>query len=111
WFEDALFAKWPALLAAAAERVPVRGRLRAVRIECAEHHGNRFLAIDGSDLVYRIHVNFTEGYYADDELEAILPGVLAGLPESIDPAVAGHRLLPNDDEHPDWSIYLQRELP
>src|SRR5690606_37876125 len=46
-----------------------------------------------------------------DELEAILPGVLAGLPESIDPAVAGHRLLPNDDEHPDWSIYLQRELP
>jgi uncharacterized protein YqcC (DUF446 family) len=111
WFEDQLFAGWGDLFAEIARTNPLAGRLRAVRIESAAYHDQRFVALDGNDLVYRIFINDQAGYYSDDELATILPGVVAGLPHEINPALAGHRFLPSDGEYPLWSIYKERIVP
>ena len=111
WFEDTLFASLGEIIAQSAARMPLSYRLRAVRIEAAKWSDDRFIALDGSDLVYRMFLNNTEGYYSDDALAEILPGVLAGLPEKIDPRVAGRRLLANDEEDPPVEIYRERVVP
>lgn len=107
WFEDSLFAGWAALL----RPLGLKGRLRAIRIEAATHPSHRLLGIDGSDLVYRMNLPHDSGFFQDDQVAALLPGVLAGLPENIDPAVAGHRLLPLDEERIDFALYRQAILP
>ncbi len=111
WFEDQLFAGWAAMLSQAAEQVPLKGRLRAVRIESTSRPEHRLLAIDGSDLVYRMMLPDSEGFFQDDEARERLPGVLAGLPEAIDPSTAGRRLLPNEDETPSLDLYRERVAP
>jgi hypothetical protein len=111
WFEDQLFAALPGIFAQAAQRVPVTGRLRAVRIEAAETADDRLIALDGSDLVYRMFLNRNEGYYSDDYIATILSGVVAGLPETIDRRVSGHRLLPNDQESPPLDDYRKNVIP
>ncbi len=111
WFEDQLFAGWSAMLAEVAQRVPLKDRLRAVRIDSVRQPENRTLVLDGSDLVYRMCLPMTEGFFQDDDVQTMLPGVLAGLPEHIDESVAGYRLLPNEDEHPDLDLYRERVAP
>lgn len=111
WFEDQLFANWGSLLARVNDQQFLAGRLRAVRIEAAAYHEHRFIALDGNDLVYRIYINDPAGYYSDEELERILPGVLAGLPQEMMPALANHRFLANDEEWPAWDIYRERIVP
>jgi hypothetical protein len=54
------------------------------RDEAASRPEDRFLAVDGSDLVYRMFLNREDGYHSDAELASMLPAVLAGLPETID---------------------------
>ena len=72
----------------------------------------RMMAIDGSDLLYRMALPENEGFFSkDDELAALLPGVLAGLPETIEASVAGHRLLTTDDETLSVDLYEQRIAP
>ncbi|MFI5377951.1 MAG: YqcC family protein [Tepidisphaerales bacterium] len=111
WFEDALFVELAPTIAQVAARMPLAGRLRAVRIEAAKWSDDRGIALDGSDLVYRMYLNNNEGYYSDAGVAEILPGVLAGLPEQIDPRVAGHRLLANDEECPPLVLYRERVAP
>jgi len=111
WFEDQFFAPWGDFLANAAAAVPLKDRLRAVRIEAASRPEERFLAVDGSDLVYRLFLNLEDGYYGNTELAAMLPGVLAGLPVTIDAKVAGRRLLATDEENLALDIFRERVGP
>ncbi|MDQ7779361.1 MAG: hypothetical protein RDV41_06585 [Planctomycetota bacterium] len=111
WFEEKLFAGWAAMLARAANEVPLKDRLYAVRIESASTPQNRILALDGSVLVYRMCLPSDFGYFSDDDIERILPGVLAGLPETIDARLAGWRTLPNDEEHPTVELYERHTAP
>jgi hypothetical protein len=112
WFEDTLLPGWPAILERVGLAVPLTGRLRGVRFEVASGPDERMLAVDGSDLVYRMYVASTEGYYGDGEVATILPAVLAGLPETIEiNSVAGWRLLPTDQEFPVLDLYRQHVAP
>jgi hypothetical protein len=111
WFEDQLFAGWATFLARAGEHMPLKDRLRALRIEPATRVETRLLALDGSDVVYRLHLPNDQGFYQDQEVADLLPGVLAGLPETIDPASAGRRLLPVDDEIASVGFYRQLAAP
>lgn len=111
WFESALFAGWAAMLADVATRVPVSGRLRALRIEATSMPRDRMLALDGNDLVYRMRLPTDDGFFQDEEIRSRLAGVLAGLPDGIDPDLAGKRLLPRDDESPDAALYRDRVAP
>jgi hypothetical protein len=111
WFEDQLFAGWPAMLAQIAQTVPLKNRLLAVRIEAATSVGNRMLGVDGSNLVYRMMLPYNEGFYQDDQAAALLPGVLAGLPQTIDDSLTGHRLLPLNEERVDLDLYRQSVAP
>lgn len=62
--------------------VPVAaGRLRSIRIEASSEWMERELLLDGPDLVYRVDLRNTDGWYGGDELAERVPGVLAGLPE------------------------------
>jgi hypothetical protein len=72
----------------AAAVVPLKDRLRSVRIESASMPRNRILALDGSDLVYRMCLPAQDGYFGDDDIERMLAGVLAGLPENVDVRLA-----------------------
>jgi hypothetical protein len=111
WFEDQLFAGWAPFLAQAAQHIPLKDRLRALRIEPATRVETRLLALDGNDVVYRMNLPSDQGFYQDDEVWNLLPGVLAGLPEAIDPASAGRRLLPVDDEIASVGFYRQLAAP
>ena len=111
WFEGELFAGWPEMLAEVNGIIPLANRLRGIRIEVAGMAHNRLIALDGHDLVYRIRLPDGDGSYGDEEIREMLAGVLAGLPESIDPHTVGHRLLPMDDETPNRDIYFDRVLP
>jgi hypothetical protein len=111
WFEDQLFAGWAGILEQVGQTMPLKDRLRAVRIEGASRDEVRFLAVDGSDLVYRMLLPFDEGFYQYDQALALLPGVLAGLPEAIDPSVAGHRLLPIGEESVTLDPYRRHVAP
>ncbi len=111
WFEDTLFAELAPSIARVAAQMPLAGRLRAVRIEAAKWSDDRCIGLDGSDLVYRMYLNNTDGYYSDAGVSEILPGVLAGLPEQIDATLAGHRTLANDDEDPPVELYRERAVP
>lgn len=111
WFEDQLFAGWADMLLQISQSVPFAGRLRAIRIESATRAENRLLAVDGSDLVYRINLPHDEGFYQDDQAAALLPGVLAGLPKTIDSVVAGYRLMPLDEQAVDLEIYRRSTAP
>jgi hypothetical protein len=112
WLEDTLLPGWPAMLERVGQAVPLTGRLRGVRFEAASGPDERLLAVDGSDLVYRMYVARQDGYYSDDEVAAALPGVLAGLPAEIEPySRAGWRLLPTDKESPSLDLYRQHVAP
>jgi hypothetical protein len=111
WFEGGLFAAWGELFTQVASQVPLKSRLRALRIEAANYSDDRFVALDGSDLVYRMWLNHTSGYYSDAGLAELLPGVLAGLPETIDVETAGHRLLATDQESPSLDVYRAYSVP
>jgi len=97
--------------AEAAQHIPLKGRLRALRIEPATRIETKLLVLDGSDVVYRMNLPHDQGFYQDEEVWNLLPGVLAGLPEAIDPAGAGRRLLPLDDEIPPLGVYRQLAAP
>lgn len=110
WFEEQLFAGWAAMLTAVSQQgITLRNRLRAVRIEAVSQVESRLLAIDGSDLVYRMRLPYNEGFFQDDEVWAMLPGVLAGLPETIAEPVG--RLLPTEDECPEAELYRRQVAP
>ena len=114
WFEDTLFAGLGAILKAVAAEMPLQGRLRAIRIEAAGWVEDRFVALDGSDLVYRMFPANQEGYYSDDELRMILMSVLAGLPAEVDERSAGRRTLANDTDTefvPTMDAYKERHVP
>jgi hypothetical protein len=95
----------------AQQRIALKDRLRAVRIEAVNQVESRLLVLDGSDLVYRMRLPYQDGFFQDDEVRTMLPGVLAGLPETIDEYVSGYRLIPNEDEHPDLDLYRRHVAP
>jgi hypothetical protein len=112
WFEGSLLANWQELFErVVAATFPLRNRLRAVRIEEAKQPEDRIIILDGSDLVYRMNGSSQAGYFSDDEVAAIVPGVLAGLPTRIDSTVEGRRLLPLDGEFPTSDFYRERWVP
>jgi hypothetical protein len=114
WFEDTLFAGLGEILKAVAAEMPLRGRLHAIRIEAAGGIEDRFVALDGSDLVYRMFPANQEGYYSDDELRMVLMSVLAGLPPEMDERSAGRRTLANDTDTefiPTMDSYKERHVP
>jgi hypothetical protein len=114
WFEDTLFAGLGQILKAVAAEMPLQGRLHAIRIEAAGWIEDRFVALDGSDLVYRMFPANQEGYYSDEELRMILMGVLAGLPAEVDERSAGRRTLANDTDTefvPTMGAYKERHVP
>lgn len=112
WFEDQLFAGWAAMLSEVAQQgIVLKNRLRAVRIEAVNQVESRLLVLDGSDLVYRMRLPFQGGFFQDDEVRAMLPGVLAGLPETIEESVSGYRLIANEDEYPDLDLYRRHVAP
>ena len=114
WFEDTLLAGLGGILKAVAAEMPLQGRLHAIRIEAAGSVEDRFVALDGSDLVYRMFPASQEGYYSDDELRMILMSVLAGLPAEVDERSAGRRTLANDTDTelvPTMDAYKERHVP
>jgi hypothetical protein len=90
--------------------VPLRGRLRSVRIEEAKQPENRIVVLDGSDLVYRLNPA-PGGTFSNEELAAILPGVLAGLPTRMDSTICEYRVLPPDGEALTLELYRERWVP
>jgi hypothetical protein len=112
WFDGSFFGEWEKIFqAVAASGVPVRNRLRTVRIEGIDRFENRIILLDGSDLVYRLNPTNAEGYFSDDLITTLLPGVLAGLPAKIDSTIAGKRTLPLDSDRPTSEFYRQRWVP
>ena len=114
WFEDTLFAGLGGILKAVVAEMPLQGRLHAIRIEAAGWVEDRVVALDGSDLVYRMFPANQEGYYSDDELRMILMSVLAGLPVHVDERSAGRRTLANDTDTelvPTMEAYKERHVP
>ena len=114
WFEDTLFAGLGEILKAVAAEMPLQGRLHAIRIEAAGWVEDRFVALDGGDLVYRMFPASQEGYYSDGELRMILMSVLAGLPAEVDERSAGRRTLANDTDAefaPTMDAYKERHVP
>jgi hypothetical protein len=97
--------------AVAASGVPLRDRLNGVRIEGTDRCEDRIVVLDGSDLVYRLNPTNAEGYFTDEVLTVMLPGVLGGLPERIDSALVDKRVLPLDGERPTAEFYRQRWVP
>ena len=111
WMDDSLFAGYADIFNAINEYLPLTNRLRAMRIEAADWHDHRMVALDGSDVVFRLHFTNSDGYYSDDWVAGTLPGVLAGLPERIDARAAGRRLLPQKDEPVNPEVYRERTVP
>lgn len=111
WFEGPLFAGWAEMLRRAAEYAPLKGRLRAMRLEYATWFDNKAIVLDGSDLLYRMRLPESEGFYQDDWVAWCIDGVLAGLPAEIDPNVAGKRMVLTDHERGDFDIYKDRVVP
>lgn len=112
WYDNSFFAGWQTVWdAVAASGVPVRNRLRAVRVEGIERHDNRIVVLDGSDLVYRLNPTNAEGYLPDEVLTVLLPGVLAGLPARINSDVEGKRTLPLESDRPTVESYRERWVP
>lgn len=112
WFDGSFFAGWRTIFdGVVAGGVPLRNRLRSVRIEEAKQCEDRIIVLDGSDLVYRLNPANAEGYFSDEYVAALLPGVLAGLPERINSTVTGNRVLPRDDERPTPQFYRERWVP
>ncbi len=111
WMDDSLFAGYGGIFGAIHSYLPLNGRLRGVRIEAAEWHDDRMVALDGSDVVFRLHFPENSGFYSDGWVTWALPGVLSGLPATIDAAAAGHRLLPRKDETVTLELYRKRTLP
>ncbi len=111
WFEEQQLVSWGEVFGWVNQFVPLTGRLHAVRIEPTEYVENRGFFLDGSDLVYRIYIGSESGYFTYDETTNLLPGVLAGLPEQMDPALEGKRLMGNDDQPCDFDSYRDRVAP
>jgi hypothetical protein len=111
WFDGAIFAEWqPLFEQIVSSGVPLRGRLRSVRIEEAKLPENRVIVLDGSDLVYRLNPA-PGGTFSNEELAAILPGVLAGLPARMDSTICEYRVLPADGEAMTLEFYRDRWVP
>ena len=110
WMDGSLFAAWGEAFAKAAG-VPVADRLGSIRIEPCVEFTDRILILDGSDLVYRLNFNHTSGYFSDEFIATVVPGLLAGLPAEVDTNVAGRRSLPLDGERPTVDFYRERWVP
>jgi hypothetical protein len=111
WFDGAMFAEWqPLFEQIVSAGVPLRGRLRSVRIEEAKQPKNRVIVLDGSDLVYRLNPA-PGGTLGNEELAAVLPGVFAGLPARIDSTICEYRVLPVDGEALTLEFYRERWVP
>ncbi len=114
WFEDTLFAGLERILKDVQAETPLQGRLLAIRVEAAGSIEDRFVALDGSNLVYRMFPASQDGYYGDDELRLILMSVLAGLPAEVDERLAGRRTLADDTDAelvPTMDAYKERHVP
>ncbi len=111
WFDNQLFEGFGSIFSLLNTRMPFTNRLRAFRIEPAKYTDQRLLILDGSDLVYRMYLNTTDGYYSDEYFADLLPGVLAGLPPVIDATVVGHRLIHTDEEEANLDLYKDRVVP
>jgi hypothetical protein len=111
WFDGTMFADWQPLFEQIVSLgVPLRGRLRSVRIEEAKQPKNRVVVLDGSDLVYRLNPA-PGGTFSNEELAVVLPGVLAGLPARMDSTICEYRVLPADGESPTLEFYRERWVP
>ncbi|HEY4329413.1 MAG TPA: hypothetical protein VGN88_06735, partial [Phycisphaerae bacterium] len=111
WFDNELFKSTTTLFSSMAQRYPVVRRIRGFRVEAARHADQRMLILDGSDLVYRVWLNTTSGYYSDEYFYSLLPGILAALPENPDPKVEGHRLIHTDEEIADLELFKSHAVP
>jgi hypothetical protein len=112
WYDNSFFAGWQALFdGVVASGVPLRDRLRSVRIEEAKNREDRIIVLDGSDLVYLMDPANDDGHFTGEYIAALLPGVLAGLPQKIDSAVDGNRTLPLAGEYPTAQSYRERWVP
>jgi hypothetical protein len=111
WFDGSMFAEWqPLFEGIVAAGVPLRGRLRSVRIEEAKQPENRVVVLDASDLVYRLNPA-PGGTFSNEELAAIFPGVLAGLPARMNSTISEYRGLPADGEALALEFYRERWVP
>ncbi len=110
WFDDTLFEGWQTIFALLNASQPFAGRLKGIRIEPAKDVENRMLILDGSDLVYRMFLNTTDGYYNDEWIAGLLPGLLAALPEKSE-QTAGHRLIQLETETADLELFKQHAVP
>jgi hypothetical protein len=110
WMDGSLFAGWEAVFAS-ANGIPVVDRLWTIRIEPCIEFTDRILVLDGSDLVYRLNFNHVSGYFSDEFIASVIPGLLGGLPEKVDTNFAGRRALPLDEDRPTVDFYRQRWVP
>ncbi|MCW5755471.1 MAG: hypothetical protein KIT24_12260 [Phycisphaeraceae bacterium] len=99
------------LLSDAANQYPVRGRLRAIRVEPVLEWMDRTVVLDGPDLVIRIDLREPEGTYTHHELSEIVPGVLAGLEEQDVFWPANLTTLPTHTFNLDPDAYRQHTAP
>ncbi len=84
--EHEVFRNFAAIIANAGQQLILPGRLRAVRFVHVSYYAQRVIHLEGADLVYRLNLTDDAGRYSDSELAEIIPGVLAGLPDSIENA-------------------------
>lgn len=94
WFDNDLMASWPARLAEINGATGLKNRLRAIRLHSVWQAESRKMYVDGNDLVYCLDPRTQAGFYPEADVAEMLPGMLAGLPERINPAAAGKTEIP-----------------
>lgn len=95
WLDEQLLAMWPHNIVGGYTSQQLenggfvlKDRLHGFRLEPAQDLAERFVATDLNEVIYRFDPRHSDGYFSDDELRRLMVGVLAGLPEPINPASA-----------------------
>lgn len=109
WLDNEFCAGLGPAIAAAGDNAL---RLRSIRIDPANDHGEHFFAMDGADLVYRADPRYDDGWYRmQDDLLRIIPGVVLGMSLQDGDVPEGHTALPQNGFWPTVTRYRQAWAP
>ncbi|CAG0976953.1 hypothetical protein PHYC_01555 [Phycisphaerales bacterium] len=109
WLDNEFCAGLGPAIAAAGE---VSKCVRSVRIEPATDWGEHFIALDGTDLVYRADMRSDDGWYRmREDLMRIIPGVVLGLAASEADVPEGRTSLPSKESGPTVTRYREAWAP
>ena len=87
--ESDIFRNFVYFLREADKKVPLAGAIQGFRFEHVASAKFRALLAQGSLIIYRLCFTEENGYYDANDMEQILPGVVACLPDYSDPSAQG----------------------